>query len=58
VRIAATPAEFVAACEAALREGGATERSARSAAMKDETWSARVSQVARTVDEIHERKQR
>lgn len=58
VRIAATPAEFVTACEAALREGGATERAARSAAMKDETWSARVASVARTVDEIHERKQR
>jgi uncharacterized protein YbjT (DUF2867 family) len=28
------------------------------AAMKDETWSARVASVARTVDEIHERKQR
>ena len=58
VRIAATPAEFVAACEAALLEGGASERAARSAAMKDETWSARVASVARTVDEIYERKQR
>jgi glycosyltransferase involved in cell wall biosynthesis len=58
VHVAATPEQFVAACEQALREGGATERSARSAAMKNETWSARVAQVARTVDEIFERKQR
>ena len=58
VRVAATPEQFVAACEQALREGGASERAARSAAMKDETWSARVAQVARTVDEIVERKQR
>jgi glycosyltransferase involved in cell wall biosynthesis len=58
VHVAATPEQFVAACEAALREGGASERSARSAAMTDETWSARVAQVARTVDEIDERKQR
>ena len=58
VRIAATPEAFVAACEAALREGGASARAARSAAMKDETWSARVASVARTVDEIFESKQR
>jgi glycosyltransferase involved in cell wall biosynthesis len=58
VRIAATKEAFVTACEQALREGGASERAARSAAMKDETWSARVAQVARTVDEIFERKQR
>src|SRR6185312_1033459 len=38
-RIAATPDEFVAACEAALREGTASERAARSAAMTGETWS-------------------
>ena len=58
VRIAETPDAFVAACEAALREGGAAARAARSDAMKEETWSARVSQVARTVDEIFERKRR
>jgi hypothetical protein len=58
VHVAATPEQFVAACEQALREGGASERAARSAAMKDETWSARVASVARTVDEIYERKQR
>ena len=54
-RVASTGPEFVTAVEAALRDGRAT-RAARSAAMKDETWSARVAQVARTVDEIFERK--
>jgi nicotinamide riboside kinase len=58
VRVAATPEQFVAACEQALHEGGASERAARSAAMQGETWAARVAQVARTVDEIFERKQR
>lgn len=55
--VAATPAEFVAAIEQAIGEAGPAARGARSAAMKDETWSARVAEVARTVDEILERKQ-
>ena len=55
-RIATTPDQFVAAVEAALRD--TTTRAQRSAAMKDETWSARVAHVMATVDEIFERKQR
>ena len=55
--VAATRAEFVAAIERAIGESSPAQRGARSAAMKDETWSARVAQVARTVDEIFERKQ-
>jgi glycosyltransferase involved in cell wall biosynthesis len=56
-RIASTPEEFVAALDAALRESSLVQRGARSATMKQETWSARVAQVARTVDEIAQRKQ-
>jgi hypothetical protein len=57
-RIAATPAAFITAIEAALAEGTPDARAARSAAMIDETWTARVAQVARTVDELAERKPR
>ncbi len=57
-RIAATPAEFIAAIEAALAEGTSAQRATRSAAMIEETWTARVAQVARTVDELAERKPR
>jgi hypothetical protein len=56
--IAATPQEFVVAIERAIGESGPVARGTRSAAMLDETWSARVAQVARTVDEIFERKLR
>jgi glycosyltransferase involved in cell wall biosynthesis len=55
-RIAKTPEEFVAAVEQALSDP--TTRAERSAAMKDETWSARVAHVVATADEIFERKQR
>jgi glycosyltransferase involved in cell wall biosynthesis len=51
-RIAATRGEFVDAIEAALKDGGAMARRVRSDSMKDETWSARVVAVMRTVDEI------
>lgn len=51
-RVAATPDEFVAACEAALGETSDAQRRARSDAMKNETWSARVENVARTIDEM------
>jgi glycosyltransferase involved in cell wall biosynthesis len=53
-RVASTADEFVAACEAALDE--TTPRETRSSAMKDETWSARVEHVARTIDEMAQRK--
>ncbi|HUJ59012.1 MAG TPA: glycosyltransferase [Kofleriaceae bacterium] len=55
-RVATTRDEFVAAIERALDETGPAARRARSAAMIDETWSARVAQVARTVDELAQRK--
>ena len=57
--VTATRDGFVDALERALGETGPQARAARSAAMKDETWSARVDKVARTVDEMAEkRKQR
>jgi glycosyltransferase involved in cell wall biosynthesis len=56
-RIAPTRGEFVEAIEAALREGGKAAREERSAAMKNETWSARVADVMRVVDEISHAKQ-
>ena len=49
-RIAETPAQFVAAVRDPM------SRAQRSAAMKDETWSARVAFVSATVDQILERK--
>ncbi|HTL31498.1 MAG TPA: glycosyltransferase [Kofleriaceae bacterium] len=57
-RVATTPDEFVTACEAALAETSEGERRARSESMKNETWSARVQNVARTIDEMAKRKQR
>jgi glycosyltransferase involved in cell wall biosynthesis len=57
-RIAATPAEFVAAIDAALADTSPAARRARSGAMLQETWSARVAEVTRTVDEIAQRKTR
>ena len=53
-RIAATPEAFVTAVEHALADP--MTRAQRSAAMKNETWSARVAHVAATVDGIFERK--
>lgn len=57
-RIAATPDDFVAALEAALAEASPAARRARSEAMAQETWSARVAEVTRTVAEIAQRKAR
>lgn len=54
--IAATPDEFVAAIERALTETSPAARGARSRAMKNETWAARVADVTRTVDQIAEKK--
>lgn len=41
-----------AAIAAALADGGSAARAARSAAMRSETWTARVAEVSRIVDEI------
>ena len=54
--VAATPDDFVAAIDRALREASPEQRRVRSQAMTNETWAARVANVARTVDEISERK--
>jgi glycosyltransferase involved in cell wall biosynthesis len=55
-RVAATKEEFVTACEQALKEISPEQRRARSEAMKNETWSARVAQVSKTIDEMAQRK--
>lgn len=52
VHVAATPDEFVRAIERALGEGSLGARVARSAAMATETWSARVAEVVRVIDEV------
>jgi glycosyltransferase involved in cell wall biosynthesis len=57
-RVAVTPDEFIVAVERALGETRDEARAARSAEMQTETWAARVSQVARTVDEMIERRTR
>jgi len=46
----------VTAIEQALGEGSRAARLARSDSMKSETWSARVTQVAQTIDEIAAKK--
>ncbi len=56
VHVASAPTEFVAAIEQALRESSPAARAARSAAMQTETWSARVAQVARTVDALERKR--
>ena len=55
-RVASTKEEFVAAIEQALTEVSREQRVARSEAMKNETWSARVAQVSKTIDEMAQRK--
>jgi len=57
-RIAATPDDFVAALDAALAEATPAARRARSDAMAQETWAARVADVARTIAELAQRKPR
>ncbi len=52
--IAATPDDFIAACERAL--ASSTERAVRSAAMTTETWAARVATVEATLAKIFEEK--
>ena len=55
-RVADGPEAFVAALDAALAEAGPAARRARSDAMAQETWSARVAEVTRRIDEIAQRK--
>jgi glycosyltransferase involved in cell wall biosynthesis len=55
-RIADGPEAFVTALDAALAEAGPAARRARSDAMVQETWSARVAEVTRKIDEIAQRK--
>jgi hypothetical protein len=55
-RIAATPEAFVAAVDAALAEATPAARRARSDAMTQETWSARVAEVTRVIAEIAQKK--
>ena len=57
-RIASTPEDFAAAIAAALAEASPAARRARSDAMMQETWSARVADVTRTIAEIAQRKTR
>lgn len=54
--IATTPDEFVAATERVLATATPAARVARSAAMANETWAARVAEVTRTVEQIAQRK--
>jgi nucleoside-diphosphate-sugar epimerase/glycosyltransferase involved in cell wall biosynthesis len=50
--VAHSPEEFLAATETALGEGGPAARAARSAAMRSETWAARVADVAATIERV------
>lgn len=50
--IADTAPDFARAIEAALAKGSAEARRQRAAAMTNESWSARVAEVARTIDQI------
>jgi len=52
VQVASTADEWVAAIERALANNSSSARAARTAAMTTETWSARVAQVAKTIDKI------
>lgn len=56
VHVATGAEPFVAAIERALGEGDPAARAARSAAMAAETWSARVAEVARAIDELSQAK--
>jgi glycosyltransferase involved in cell wall biosynthesis len=50
--IADTSADFVAAITRALASGSLEQRRQRAAAMGDESWAARIAEVARVVDQI------
>jgi glycosyltransferase involved in cell wall biosynthesis len=55
-RLADTGEHMVAAIERALTEGDPFSRTRRSHTMENETWSARVAAVMRTIDQIEDRK--
>jgi glycosyltransferase involved in cell wall biosynthesis len=55
-RVAATPDAFVGALDAALAEASPAARRARSDAMAQETWSARVAEVTSKLAEIAQSK--
>jgi glycosyltransferase involved in cell wall biosynthesis len=55
-RVADTPDAFVAALDAALAEASPAARRARSEAMANETWSARVAEVTSKIAEIAQSK--
>jgi glycosyltransferase involved in cell wall biosynthesis len=55
-RIAGTPEEFIAACEAALKEDTQEQRLQRSAVMSRETWDGRVEQIGQVVQRVLSRK--
>jgi glycosyltransferase involved in cell wall biosynthesis len=50
-RVADSPDEMIGALEAAIGENTPAARRARSAAMADETWTGRVREIVRTIDE-------
>lgn len=49
VRTASTPEAFILACEAAIDDGAPAQAEARRAAMRGETWRARVEQISELV---------
>jgi glycosyltransferase involved in cell wall biosynthesis len=51
-RVAGTPEDFVAALDEAIAEADPVARRSRSSAMAKETWSARVAEVMRILDEM------
>ena len=53
-RVAGTPEDFVAALDEAIAEADPATRRGRSNAMAKETWSARVAEVMRILDEMAE----
>jgi glycosyltransferase involved in cell wall biosynthesis len=53
-RVAGTPEAFVAALDEAIAEADPATRRGRSSAMAKETWSARVAEVMRILDEMAE----
>ncbi|HEX8108760.1 MAG TPA: glycosyltransferase, partial [Kofleriaceae bacterium] len=56
-RVAGTPEAFVAALDEAIAEADPATRRGRSHAMAKETWSARVAEVMRILDEMAQRDQ-
>lgn len=55
-RIARSPAEFVEACDEAIRADSPERRRARSAAMAAETWEAKVDRLGHLIAEVQRRR--